>query len=366
MSQSRIYFSPPYTDSLDLDGISRALESGWIAPVGPQLDQFEDELKDQFGYGQVLALNSGTSALHLAVRLADVQQGDHVWIGSFTFIAVANVVLYQKAVPIFVDSDEQNWNLSPELLKAYLAKAKVKPKAVIVTHIFGIPARIDEIKTICEEYQVVLIEDAAEALGSKYKKLDLGSFGDYAVLSFNGNKIITTSGGGALICASEAKRERALFLSTQAKEKADHFAHGEMGYNYRMSNLLAGLGTGQLAKFDWVLQRKFEIHQEYRQTIRQAGVTFYEESKHQYFNHWITPVLLDGIHPSDAMKKFEEHNIEARRFWKPLHLQPLCQHYEQIEGAVSQKLFEIGLCLPSGVGMSSEDIARVSHVLLSL
>tara|TARA_Y100000310_G_scaffold323894_1_gene384969 strand:+ start:1370 stop:2467 length:1098 start_codon:yes stop_codon:yes gene_type:complete len=365
VSKSRIYLSPPYTDSSDLDAITEAIKSGWIAPVGPQLNQFEQQLTSQFGFSNVLGVTSGTSALHIAIRLAGIQQGDQVLVGTFTFIAVANALLYEKAVPVFIDSDQDNWNLCPELLRDYLASHK-KPKAVIATHIFGIPARIDEIKAICAEYQVILIEDAAEALGSRYQDMALGSFGEYAALSFNGNKIITTSGGGALICQENGCHQRALFVATQARDDADHFSHSEMGFNYRMSNLLAGLGLGQLSKFDWILQRKFEIHHAYRQKLENAGVKFYEESSEQYFNHWITPIIMDGIHPSEALLKFQEQNIEVRRFWKPLHLQPLCSQFDSIEGEVASDLFDTGICLPGGVGMTEEDIERVCSVLLSL
>lgn len=365
MSRSRIYFSPPYTDASDLDGISRALQSGWIAPVGPQLNQFEEELSSQFGFRHVLGVTSGTSALHLAIRLAGVTQGDTVLVGSFTFIAVANAILYEKAVPVFIDSDEGNWNISPELLKNYL-ETNAKPKAVVVTHIFGIPARIEEVKNICEAYDVLLIEDAAEALGSKYRGLEVGNYGDYAVLSFNGNKIVTTGGGGALICQTTECYHKALFMATQSKDQADHFSHSQIGYNYRMSNLLAGIGLGQLKRFEWVLQRKAAIHNAYRTRLEKSGVQFYQETSHQNFNHWITPVLLKEIHPSDLLVKFEESNIEVRRFWKPLHLQPLCKHFDSVEGQVSEKLFETGICLPGGVGLTEEDIDRVCEVILSL
>ena len=365
MSKSRIYLSPPYTDSSDLDASTEAIKSGWIAPIGPQLNQFEEQLSAQFGFSNVLGVTSGTSALHLSIRLAGIQQGDKVLVGTFTFIAVANALLYERAVPVFIDSDEYNWNLSPELLREYLSKHE-KPKAVIATHIFGIPARIAEIKSICDEYDVILIEDAAEALGSKYQNKSLGSFGKYAALSFNGNKIITTSGGGALLCQESGCRERALFVATQSKDDVDHFSHSEMGFNYRMSNLLAGLGLGQLSKFDWVLQRKFEIHHSYRQKLQNTGVKFYEETSEQYFNHWITPAIIDGVHPSEVLKKFQEQNIEVRRFWKPLHLQPLCSQFDTIGGEVANNLFETGICLPGGVGMTDEDIERVCSVLLSL
>ena len=365
MSQSRIYFSPPFTDSNDLVGVKQALESGWIAPVGPQLKAFENHLQSDFGFSNVLAVTSGTSALHLSLRLAGVEQGDKVLVGSFTFIAVANAILYQKAIPVFIDSDEDNWNLSPQLLKDYLTKHE-KPKAVIATHIFGIPALIEEIRSICEEFEVILIEDAAEAMGSKYAGQSVGSFGDYGVLSFNRNKIVTTSGGGALICKQDNCYQRALFLATQAKDDADHFSHSEIGYNYRMSNLLAGLGLGQLSKFEWILQRKFELHQAYRDRLENTGISFYNETEEQFFNHWITPVLLDGIHPSEALRKFEEENIEARRFWKPLHLQPLCSAHERIDNGVSERLFDTGICLPGGVGMTDEEIDRVCSVILSL
>ncbi|WP_421870057.1 DegT/DnrJ/EryC1/StrS family aminotransferase [Marinoscillum sp.] len=365
-SKPPIHFSPPFVDAGDLEEVQKAIDSGWIAPAGPHIDAFENALKERFGYQEVLAVNSGTSALHLALLLAGVSAGDRVLIGTFTFIAASNVVSYLGAVPVFIDSDTHNWNVSPELLREYVQNAKIKPKAIIVTHIFGIPALMNELLMICEEYGIVLIEDAAEALGSKWTGRDVGTFGAFAGLSFNGNKIITTSGGGALVLSGKKERDRGLKLATQAKEHEDHYEHLEVGFNYRMSNILAALGLGQLSKFNEVLIRKKRIADTYKNRLSTAGVIFYDSSDKQTLNHWVNPILLDGISPSDLVRKMTEENIEARRFWKPLHLQPLHKDALMEVNGVSEKLFNTGICLPSGAGMTEREIDRVCSVMLSL
>lgn len=372
MSHKRIFFSAPLITPDEVKAVVDTLQEGWIAPVGPQLDAFEKRLAEQFALPNVLALNSGTSALHLAVKLAGVQAGDEVAIGTFTFIAAGNAVLYEKGKPVFLDSDESSWNLDPQLLADFLsarAKKSELPKAVIVTHIFGLPARLKELAAICKEYGVVLIEDAAEALGTRMGELYAGAVGDYAVLSFNGNKIITTSGGGALICQRDQDHHKAASLATQSKVPADHFHHEEVGYNYRLSNVLAGLGIGQLARWQEILARKQAIARLYVDALQEITWLTGAPALHDtFFNAWVNPFLVDAkkCTPSELVRVFEAENIEVRRFWKPLHLQPLFAGAETIGGQVSQSLFERGICLPSGAGLSEDEVSSVVEVLKKL
>lgn len=372
MNQKRIYFSPPLILEEDIVSIANTLRGGWVATVGPELDAFEARLRENFGFGHVLALNSGTSALHLAVKLSDIRRGDRVLIGTFTFVAVANAVLYEGGVPVFIDSDARSWNLDPDLLEAYFSdqrrKGALLPRAVIATHIFGFPAFIERIRSICREYEVLLIEDAAEALGSQVNGQCAGSFGHFGVLSFNGNKIITAGGGGALICPAEREYELARKWSTQSKEKATYYLHREMGYNYRLTNVLAGLGISQLGRFDSLVSGRKEIYTRYREMLEPLDwVTFKEPIEGQVPNHWISPVLikkefLHEVDPDRLLTAFEAADIEARRFWRPLHLQPLFKDAEYVGGGVAEDLFDRGICLPSGNGLSFEDLERIVKV----
>lgn len=373
LSYKRIYFSPPDIREEDILSITNTLRGGWVATVGPQLDEFEALLKEKFHFRHVLALNSGTSALHLAIKLAGIERGDRVLVGTFTFVAVANAVLYEGGVPVFIDSDASSWNLDPELLQSYFTQHQVRntlPKAVIVTHIFGFTADVQRIKSICKEFGVKLIEDAAEALGSTFEKQCAGSFGDYGVLSFNGNKIITAGGGGALICDSLAEYELAKKWATQSKEKATYYLHHEMGYNYRLTNVLAGLGISQLRRLDELVAGRTTIYFEYQRALRELNwVEFKPEASSQKANHWISPFLIkkerlsESLNPDNLLNAFEACNIEARRFWRPLHMQPLFKDAECVGGAVAQDLFERGICLPSGNTLSKEDIGRIIEVL---
>jgi pyridoxal phosphate-dependent aminotransferase EpsN len=270
MESPRIYLSPPYVDQKEEDAVVLALRSGWVAPVGPNIDSFESALKNKFRYKHVLALNSGTAALHLAIKLSGVTKGDKVIIGTFTFVAAANVVLYEGGEPIFIDSEPDTWNLDPELLEERLKKGREQResiKAVIVTHLYGMPAKMARIKKICEQFGVKLIEDAAEAVGSKIEENFVGSFGDFGILSFNGNKIVTTSGGGALICHQESDDSKARFWAQQSKDRATHYQHSEVGYNYRLSNILASIGITQLERLDDFINRKKVISAEYKSAL---------------------------------------------------------------------------------------------------
>lgn len=374
MKKSSIYLSPPYVGHEERAQLLKVLEGGWIAPVGPSLDAFESALEAKFGYGKVLCLNSGTAALHLALRITGIKRGDKVVVGSFTFCAAANAVLYEGGVPVFMDSEATTWNLDPALLENYLENSPgdERPKAVVLTHIYGIPARVEEISSVCRKFGVRLIEDAAEALGASANGCPAGKWGDFGVLSFNGNKIITTGGGGALVCHGQEHYDRALFLSTQAKDRAPYYAHSELGYNYRMSNVLAGIGLGQLQKLDYILKRKKEIFDFYAQHLGGSGLfEFPEEPASHRSSRWLSCFLirkafLSRVSPQEIVGALAGDHIEARRFWKPLHLQPLYRGSSCIGGGISEDLFDRGVCLPSGVALSLADQERVVGVIRDL
>ncbi len=361
MNTDRIYLSPPQVGDSEQQALIQTLEEGWIAPLGPQLDQFEQKLESQFSGQRVLALNSGTSALHLALLLAGVEQGDDVIIGSFTFCAAANATCYVGARPVFMDSEEKTWNMDPDLLKEYVRKARSGPKAVIVTHLYGMPAKIDQIRSICNEFGITLVEDAAEALGSTYDGTALGGFGTYGILSFNGNKIVTTGGGGALIANKKAYK-RGLHLAMQANKGKYDYEHEEVGYNVRMSNVLAGLGIAQLDKLEIFVEKKRAIFAHYKERL--AGFfDFHEEDERSASNRWLTtPLLKESFAPVSPLKLIEfldTQNIESRRLWKPLHLQPAFDGAEFIGSGASTRIYERGLCLPSGVGLTKQQQEQV-------
>lgn len=365
MDNKRIYLSPPFITEEEIRSVADTLRNGWVAPVGPELDLFEKKLSERFGYPQVLCLNSGTAALHLAIKLAGLKQGDKVVIGTFTFVAAANAVLYEGGVPVFLDSERITWNLDPDLLKEYLEVNRDHPPvAVIVTHIFGRPAHIKQIREICTNYEVKLVENAAEAVGSGVGQEWAGSFGDFGILSFNGNKLLTTGGGGALICKNKSDYEKALFWSTQSREPSGHYLHRETGYNYRMSNVLAGVGLAQLEKLDIFLTRKRQIMEQYRKELSEV-LDFPEAVKGCQSNHWLTTALVrkDSPGPDQMILKLEKQSIEARRFWKPLHTQPLFENAEYVGGHVAEDLFDRGICLPSGAGLSANDQGRVIEMI---
>lgn len=357
MNSDKIYLSPPNIDSYDFISLESSLRSGWVAPVGPQIDEFEGKLERSFEGKRVLALNSGTSALHMALILAGITKEDHVVVGSMTFAACANVVLYQNAIPVFLDSEEETWNLDPAVLRDYLKNAAVKPKAIIVTHLFGIPAKMDQIKSIAEEYEICLIEDAAEALGTLYKGQMVGQLGDYGILSFNGNKIITTGGGGALIC-SEEDYKQGLLLASQANSGTTEYDHKLVGYNYRLSNVLAGLGIGQLDKLDQFLDKKKSIRAMYASALGEY-LDFPEHTPDVVSNNWLSVGLLRSGNPLDLFDHLRSQHIELRRVWKPLHMHSAYEKFEFVGDGICEGIFEKGICLPSGSGMSEEDQERV-------
>ncbi|WP_434006821.1 DegT/DnrJ/EryC1/StrS family aminotransferase [Paenibacillus konkukensis] len=351
--------------------IQDAFDTNWIAPLGPNVDAFERELADCVGVRDAAAVSSGTAALHLALRLLDVQEGDAVFCSSFTFVASANPIRYQGAEPVFIDSEPDTWNMSPQALERALcasAQAGKLPKAVIVVHLYGQSAKMDEIAALCERYGVPIIEDAAESLGSAYKGRASGSIGRYGVFSFNGNKIITTSGGGMLVSNDVQGLHKARFLATQARDQAAHYQHSESGYNYRMSNVLAGIGRAQLEVLEDRVRARRSVFRRYAEELASLpGIRFMPELEQTRSNRWLTALTVDereaGVTVSELLSSLAEQNIEARPVWKPLHLQPLfagCAYYPHSEReSVSERLFAAGICLPSGSGMSDEEQLRV-------
>jgi dTDP-4-amino-4,6-dideoxygalactose transaminase len=369
----RIYLSPPDMSHAERDALLRAFDSNWIAPLGPEVDAFERELADRVGVRDAAALSSGTAALHLALVLLDVGPGDEVWTSTLTFVATANAIRYVGATPVFIDSERESWNLDPALLSEALRDAANKgklPKAVIVVDLYGQCADYDPILEACREYEVPVIEDAAEALGATYRGKPAGSFGVIGVLSFNGNKIMTTSGGGALVSDNVKLVKRARYLASQARQPVPYYEHVEVGYNYRLSNLLAALGRAQLGRLDGFIERRREINRRYREALEGIdGIEFLREGPGRRSTYWLTCALVEegklGVGPVQIREHLEEHNIEARPVWKPMHLQPVYRESRVLGGAVATKLFKRGLCLPSGSNLSADDQRRNIEILLA-
>jgi len=374
---SRIYLSPPHLSGLEKEFLHEALDSNWIAPLGPQVDSFEQEISQYLGVKSAVALSSGTAALHLALRISGVKSGDIVLCPSLTFSSSANVILYESAIPVFIDSDTKTWNLDVFSLEKAIASSKkqnISPKALIVVDLYGQSADYDIITNICKKNNIVVIEDAAEALGSEYNGAKCGSFGKAGIFSFNGNKIITTSGGGMLVSNDEKFVEQARFLSTQAREPKIHYEHKELGYNYRMSNLLAAVGRGQLAVLDERVRSKREIFSTYKSALEHIeGFKFMPEASYGISNRWLTTLTINedaaGFNRDEVIKKLEKENIESRPVWKPMHLQPLYkdfQYFVSEKGDISQMLFNNGLCLPSGTSLSINDQEKIIDIILSI
>lgn len=352
----------------EFKNVKEAFDTNWIAPLGPHVDGFERDLADFLGEGvHVAALSSGTAALHLALIMLGVQAGDEVICQSMTFSASANPIAYQGAIPVFVDSEDRTWNMSPDLLETAIedriSKGK-KPKAIIVVHLYGMPAEMDRIMAIADRYAIPVVEDAAEALGSSFKGQKLGTFGAMSILSFNGNKIITTSGGGALVSNSEAFIKQARFLATQARDAAPHYQHSHIGYNYRMSNVCAAIGRGQMEVLpDRVQQRRFNYSFYQEQLAATPAIQFAGEPNSDYYsNRWLSTILVNdsqGVSREDIRLALEKENIESRPLWKPMHLQPIFADAPFYGDGTSERLFDQGLCLPSGSNMTDEERARV-------
>ncbi|MBF30631.1 MAG: pyridoxal phosphate-dependent aminotransferase [Aequorivita sp.] len=373
---SKIYLSSPHMGGAEQNYVNEAFDTNWVAPLGPNVDGFEKSLESYLGNGNhVAALSSGTAAIHLALILLGVEKGDEVICQSMTFSASANPIVYQGATPIFVDSEPETWNICPnyleEAIKDRIAKGK-KPKAIIAVHLYGMPYKVDAIKKISEKYEIPVIEDSAEALGSSYKGQKCGTFGDISILSFNGNKIITTSGGGALVSRNPKHKERAIFLATQARDAAPHYQHSEIGYNYRLSNISAGIGRGQMEVLDKHVGLRRKMNQFYKEIFGGAGgVKIFSEPTSDFFsNHWLSCILVDkkisGFSNEDLRVAMAENNIESRPLWKPMHLQPVFKDAPYYGDTVAENLFEIGLCLPSGSNLRIEEKVKINDVLMQL
>ena len=369
--KTRIYLSPPHMGPEELRYVEEAFATNWVAPVGPHLAAFEKEMCAASGVAAAVCVSSGTAALHLAVRLLGVQPGDEVFCPTFTFVASANPILYQGATPVFIDAEEHTWNMDPALLAdalAQRARAGRLPRAVIVADIYGQNAQWDEIRAVVASYGVPVIEDAAEAAGATYRGVWAGSFGELGVYSFNGNKIINTSGGGMLVSSRPELIEHARKLATQARDPASHYEHSELGYNYRMSNVLAGIGRGQLQSLAGRIERRREIFEFYQHSLGDLpGVEFMPELPTGRSNRWLTCLTIDparaGTDSQAVLRALEADNIEARPLWKPLHRQPLFRDAAFFGGGVAERLFATGLSLPSGSAMTYEDLRRVARAV---
>ncbi|MDA3867111.1 MAG: aminotransferase class I/II-fold pyridoxal phosphate-dependent enzyme [Salinivirgaceae bacterium] len=372
----KIFLSSPHMSGKEQNYVNEAFSSNWIAPLGPNVNGFEKELASYTQTKHAAALSSGTAALHLALINLGVKQGDEVLVSSFTFSATVNPIVYQGAVPVFIDSEMDTWNMDPEILKKAvrdrIEKGK-KPAAIIIVHLYGMPAKMDEIMQIAQKYDIPIIEDAAEALGGQYKNKALGSMGDMGILSFNGNKIITTSGGGALISNNEKYITNARFLATQARDEAPHYQHSHIGYNYRMSNIVAGIGRGQLEVIDKRVSQRRTINQWYRTFLSDFdGITFLTEPNDQFFsNFWLTTILVDqekcnGTSREDIRLRLLDYNIETRPLWKPMHLQPVFAKYPAYMNGTCERLFDVGLCLPSGSNLTQDQKDRIYRHLIEI
>lgn len=374
MENKRIWLSLAHMGGQEQKYIQEAFDTNWVVPMGPNVDAFEKELDSYLGNNShVAALSAGTAALHLGLVLLDVQAGDEVLCQSFTFSASANPIKYQGANPVFVDSEKDTWNMSPKYLeiaiKDRLDKGK-KPKAIIPVHLYGMPAKMDEIMAIANKYDIPVLEDAAEALGSLYKGVHCGTLGKIGALSFNGNKIITTSGGGALVSQSEEYIKQARFLATQARDAAPHYQHSHIGYNYRMSNVVAGIGRGQMLVLPERVEQRRANNKFYREQLSMIeGISFQTEpSADFYSNYWLTSILIDpsktgGKTREDLRLALDAANIESRPLWKPMHLQPIFEDCPFYGDSTSDSLFENGLCLPSGTNLTEADLSRVTNVI---
>jgi len=367
--KDKIWLSAPHMGGQEMAYIEEAFRTNWISPVGPHISAFEEELARYNNVPHCAALSSGTAAIHLALIILGIGREDEVICSTFTFSGSCNPILYVNATPVFVDSEPDTWNLDPGLLEEAIQdrvkKTGKKPAAIILVHLYGMPAKLAEITSIAKRYEIPIIEDAAEALGSTYDGQPLGSFGDLGVYSFNGNKIITTSGGGALVSRHEAWIRKARFLSTQARDPAPHYEHSEVGYNYRLSNICAGIGRGQLQVLDErVSQRRRNFDFYRKQFAGFPGVTFLDEPRGSFSNRWLTTIQVDpsqsgGIHRDLISETLAADNIESRPLWKPMHAQPVFRGAPYYANGVSEGLFKKGLCLPSGSDLTSTDLERV-------
>lgn len=369
MEIKKIYLSSPHMsdERYEMDYVKQAFDTNWIAPLGPNVDGFENEFAQKVDITAAAALNTGTAAIHLALKAAGVGEGDIVFCQSLTFSGSANPIIYLNAVPVFIDSDYETWNMSCEALEEAFRKYP-NVKAVLPVHLYGLSADIDKIKELCVKYGAVLIEDAAESLGTYYKSKHTGTFGDYGVFSFNGNKIITTSGGGMLVSDNDEMIKKARFWASQSRDKARHYQHSELGYNYRMSNINAGIGRGQLKVLEKRVAKKKYIFEFYKKELSKLeGINFMPINKWNEPNYWLSAAVLNGeVRPIDIMEALEKENIESRPIWKPMHMQPYFEEYDYIGKDVSEKLFKNGICLPSDTKMTDDDLNRICKIIKRL
>lgn len=375
MSKDKIYLSSPHLSGKEIEYVKEAIDQNWVAPLGPNVNGFEKELSEYNSIGHTAALSSGTAALHLALIMLGVEQEDEVLCSTFTFSATANAIAYQKAVPVFIDSDRDTWNMCPNTLREAIvdriAHGK-KPKAIIIVHLYGMPSKMDELLAICSEFDIPVIEDSAEALGASYKGKKMGTFGKLGVYSFNGNKIITTSGGGALVSEDKSLIDKSRFLATQARDDAPHYEHSHIGYNYRMSNIVAGIGRGQLQVLDEHIELRRANNVWYQELFADYEFirVFKEPTDEYYSNHWLSCIEVlpneKGITRETIRLAMEQENIECRPLWKPMHLQPIFKHHPSYLNGTSDYLFEVGLCLPSGSNLTAEEKGRIKETLLSI
>ncbi|WP_394675208.1 DegT/DnrJ/EryC1/StrS family aminotransferase [uncultured Chryseobacterium sp.] len=371
--KDKIWLSPPHLSGREMSFIEDAIERNWITSIGQNIDEFEYSLAQYMEVdNHVVALNSATSAIHLALVMLGTGSEDEIITSSFSFVASANPIVYCGATPIFIDSEKDTWNMCPvaleEAVKDRISKGK-KPKAIIVVHLYGMPAKMDEILKIAEEYDITIIEDAAEALGSSYQGKACGTFGRFGILSFNGNKIITTSGGGALVCHNQEDKDKAVFLSTQARDYAPHYQHSHIGYNYRMSNIVAGIGRGQMEVLNDRIQARRKMHDFYISLFNDIkGINVFSEPTDNYYsNHWLSAIIINpeitGKTREELRMALLEENIESRPLWKPMHLQPVFTDAPYYGTDIAEKMFDNGLCLPSGSNLSDEDRSRIAVVI---
>lgn len=365
----KIYLSSPHMsdEGYEMQYIQEAFDTNWIAPLGKNVNEFEKELAAKVGAKAAAALSSGTAAIHMALKAAGVGEGDIVFCPTLTFSATANPIIYQNAKPVFIDSDYETWNMSPIALERAFEKYP-NVKAVLVVNLYGLSADMDRLVELCKKHNVPLIEDAAESLGTTYKGKCTGTFGDYGIFSFNGNKIITTSGGGMLVSDNEERIAKVRFWSTQARDKARHYQHSELGYNYRMSNIVAGIGRGQLKVLDKRVAKKKYIFEFYKGELGGLeGLNFMPINEWNKPNYWLSCITLSGqVRPLHIMEALEKGNIESRPIWKPMHMQPFFEKYDFIGEGMSEKIFENGVCLPSDTKMTDEDLDRISKIIKGL
>ena len=374
MSKKKIWLSSPHMGGNEQTFVKEAFDTNWVAPLGPNVNGLEQDLENYLkNKAQVGTLSSGTAAIHLGLIILGVKSGDEVICQSFTFSASANPILYQGATPVFIDSELETWNLCPialeEAIVDRIAKGR-KPKAIIAVHLYGMPYQIEAVRAVADNYGIPILEDSAEALGSDYKGQKCGTFGDIGILSFNGNKIITTSGGGAIITKTKALKDKAVYYATQARDAAPHYQHSEIGYNYRMSNICAGIGRGQMEILDEHVALRRKMHAFYVELFKGiTGVTVFKAPNADYFsNHWLSSILIDPIKTNGVTREtlrlaFEAANIESRPLWKPMHLQPVFEKYPYYGNKVAETLFENGLCLPSGSNLTEEERGRIAEVI---